>query len=404
MAMTPRQRVLAALEHREPDGLTIDFAGTDCSSLHAAAYHRLRRKLGVEPRPMRLGCLTQQVVEPDAAVQDRFFGDVAGLYFGPRKWRLWDGGYGGPVEVPDLWRPETLADGSAVVRGADGTVLSRRTAGGHYFDPVHFPLADVTSASELAACAAVFERWDWPRVCDESVEEYAARAKALYQSTDRAVVASWRMHYLQAGQLLRGYEQFMVDLLTDEALARAILDRLHAVYLERARRFLEAMADWTDIVFFTDDLGTQQGPLVSPELYRRAIKPYWAELIGLVRKRGKKVLMHACGAVADFIPDLIDIGVDALNPVQITAAGMAPERLKRDFGRDIAFWGGGVSTQGVLDAAGPEAIRDEVRRNVEILAPGGGFVFTQVHNIQADVPPENIVAAFDAAREFGGRS
>jgi uroporphyrinogen decarboxylase len=402
MSMTPRERILAALEHREPDRLPIDFAGTDCSSLHVIAYHRLRRKLGIEPRPIRLACLTQQVVEADREVQDRFGGDARGLYFHPKEWRLWENsGYGAPVEAPANWRPETLADGSAVVRGADGTVLSKRTSGGYYFDPVHFPLAGVTSPAELAAHARVFERWDWPAVMDETVADYAARAKAVYESTDRAVVASWRMHYLQAGQLLRGYEQFMIDLLADEPLARGILDRLHAVYLERARRFLDAAGKWLDIVFFTDDLGTQQGPLISPELYRRLLKPYWAELIGLVRQSGQKVLMHACGAVSEFIPDLAEMGVDALNPVQVTAAGMAPGRLKREFGRDLAFWGGGVSTQGVLDAASPAEVRDEVRRNVDALAPGGGFVFTQVHNIQANVPPENIIAAFDAARDLG---
>jgi uroporphyrinogen decarboxylase len=215
------------------------------------------------------------------------------------------------------------------------------------------------------------------------------------------VVACWRLHYLQAGQLLRGYEQFMVDLLTDEPMVRAIYDRLHAVYMARARRFLDLMADSMDVVFFTDDLGTQQGPLVGPELYRKLIKPYWRELVALVKARGKKTLMHSCGAVGDFIPDLIEIGIDALNPVQVTAEGMSPERLKREFGKDIAFWGGGVSTQGVLDKATPEAVREEVRRNVGTFAPGGGFVFTQVHNIQANVPAENIIAAFDEARKLG---
>jgi uroporphyrinogen decarboxylase len=184
-------------------------------------------------------------------------------------------------------------------------------------------------------------------------------------------------------------------------MVRSILDRLHAVYLERAERLLDAMGDWMDIAFFTDDLGTQQGPLVSPKIYRRFIKPYWAELISLVKKYNKKVLMHSCGAVSDFIPDLIEIGVDALNPVQITAVGMSPARLKRDFGMDIAFWGGGVSTQGVLDRSGPAEIRDEVRRNIDIFAPGGGFVFTQVHNVQGNVSPENIIAAYDAAHEAG---
>jgi uroporphyrinogen decarboxylase len=139
--------------------------------------------------------------------------------------------------------------------------------------------------------------------------------------------------------------------------------------------------------------------LVSPDCYRQMIKPYWKELIGLIKKYDKKVLMHACGAISELIPDLIEMGVDAINPVQITATGMAPARLKKEFGKDITFWGGGVSTQGVLDKGSVREIKDEVRRNVDIFAPGGGFVFTQVHNIQCDVPPENIVAAYKTALE-----
>lgn len=399
--MTRRERILASLEHREPDRMAVDFAGTDCSSLHLVAYHRLRKRMAIEPRPIRLACLGQQVVAADIELQDRFGGDAAGLFFHPRKWRRWESGHGIEAEVPELWRPEIQPDGSSALRGRDGEINSRRPSGGFYFDPVRFPLADVRNPTELSGYESWFERWDWPAVYDETLEEYGMRARRLYESTDRAVVASWRMHYLQAGQLLRGYEQFMVDLLTDEPMVRGILDRLHAVYLERALRLLAVAGAWCDVIFFTDDLGTQRAPILNPATYRKLIKPYWTELIGLAKKNGKKVLMHACGAVSDFIPDLIEMGVDALNPVQISAAGMSPARLKKDFGADIAFWGGGVNTQGVLDKGSPTEIRDAVRRNVEIFAPGGGYVFTQVHNIQPNVPPENIQAAFDEAQKKG---
>lgn len=395
--MTSRERILAALEHREPDRVPVDFGATDCSSLHVVAYHRLRQAQGMEPRPIRLTALAQQIVEPDGELRDRFGGDAVGLGFYPKQWKLWSTGYGVDAEVPIAWQPEPEADGSLVLRDRDGAVTARRPAGGWYFDRVSFPLAGVTSPDELAAHAPVFERWDWPAIMDESLADYGARARRLYQSTDKAVVASWRMHYLQAGQLMRGHEQFLVDLLADESIARGVLDRLHAAYMDRARRFLDALGPWCDVVFFTDDLGSQQGPLIGPDLYRHLIKPYWAELIGMVKQNGKKVLMHTCGAVSAFIPDLIEIGVDALNPVQITAEGMSPARLKREFGKDIAFWGGGVSTQGVLDTATPAQVQEAVRRNVETFAPGGGFVFTQVHNIQPTVPPENIAAAYEEA-------
>ena len=191
----------------------------------------------------------------------------------------------------------------------------------------------------------------------------------------------------------------MIDLLIDEPLARGLLDRLHAAYMQRAETFLKVMADSIDIVLLADDLGTQNAPLLNPDTYRKLIKPYWAELIALIKRYNKKTLMHSCGAVSEFIPDLIEMGVDAVNPVQITAAGMEPARLKKEFGEDIAFWGGGISTQGVLDRGTVQEVQDEVKRNVDTFASGGGFVFTQVHNIQYNVPPENIVAAYKAAFE-----
>jgi uroporphyrinogen decarboxylase len=388
---------MASLEHRAPDRPAIDCGGTDCSSIHLIAYDRLRKHLGIEPRPIRVASKIQLAADCDEEIQNHFHADAKGLYFGPRKWRSWDTGWGFDAQVPDLWRPEILPDEKSVIRDAAGAIRYARPAWGYYFDPASFVFADVQTPDEFDKHPAVFDRWDWPAVDDESVQEYAARAKQVYVSTDRAVVASWRMHYLQAGQIMRGYEQFMIDLLIDEPLVRGMLDRLHAAYMKRAKSFLDAMAKYVDIVFFADDLGTQNGPLVSPELYRKLIKPYWGELIGLVRKYNKKVLMHSCGAIWEFIPDLIEIGVDAVNPVQITAHGMDPKGLKREFGKDIAFWGCGVSTQGVLDRATPQQVREDAKRNIGVFAPGGGFVFTPVHNIQFNVPPENIVAAYETA-------
>ena len=397
--MTHRERIIAALEHRESDRLPIDFGGTDCSSSHLIAYDKLRKHIGLEPRRIRLACLSQMVVDVDEEVQNYFNGDAKALYFHPKKWKTWHSAWDIDVETPAHWIPEQLSDGFWVIRNAKGVIVNECPPSGKYFDPVGFLLANVEQPCEIDNYAAVFERWDWPVTCDESIEDYAGRAKRLYQSTDKAVVASWRMHYLQSGQIMRGYEQFMIDLLTDEPLTRAILDRLHAVYLERTEKFLSHMADYADVIFLTDDLGTQNAALISPDCYRRMIKPYWAELISLIKKYDKKVLMHACGAISELIPDLIEMGVDAINPVQITAAGMEPARLKKEFGEDITFWGGGVSTQGILDKGSLQEIKTEVKKNVEIFAPGGGFVFTQVHNIQSDVPPENIAAAYNAALE-----
>jgi uroporphyrinogen decarboxylase len=285
------------------------------------------------------------------------------------------------------------------VRDATGQVLSRRAAGAYYFDPVGTPLAHVRSVAELDRFDAIFERWDYAAVYDEPLADLAARAQARYRGTDRAVVANWQLHYMQAGMFMRGYEQFLVDLMVDQPLARGILERLHAAYLKRIDTFFGAFGDAFDIVFLCDDLGTQLSGLLSPDLYRNMLYPYFAEVVGRIKARGKKVIMHSCGAVAEFVPFFIEMGVDALNPVQVSANGMNPRDLVRQFGNDIAFWGGGCNTQGALNAGDTDTVRRDVRQRLDEFGANAHLVFTQVHNVQYDVPPENVLAMLDEFRK-----
>ncbi len=203
------------------------------------------------------------------------------------------------------------------------------------------------------------------------------------------------MHGWQAVLLLRIYKQFIMVLTSDKDLAHALMRKLHEVYMARVESFFEAFGDWFDIVFLTDDLGTQAAGMISPETYREMIFPYIKELVGRIKATGKKVVMHSCGAVSDFVPEMIEMGVDALNPVQVSAGGMNPADLMRRFGKDIAFWGGGVDTQQALNASDPEVVRADVRRRLDEFGPDASLVFTQVHNIQYDVSPENILAMRD---------
>jgi uroporphyrinogen decarboxylase len=290
---------------------------------------------------------------------------------------------------------EDLPDGSSVVRNRQGVVYAKRAADAYYFDPVGPPLAHVKTAKELDPYDGVFDRWDYPYFYDESLEAMAGRAKAQYDSTDRAVVTLWRMHYLQAGMLMRGYEQFLIDLVVDKELAHALLCKLHRAYMDRMRAFLQAFGEFFDIVFLTDDLGTQRTGMISTATYREMIFPYISELVGQIKASGKKVTMHSCGAVSDFVPYLIEMGVDALNPVQVSADGMNPAELVRRYGKDIAFWGGGCDTQHALNASETEVVRADVRRRLQEFGPNAYLVFTQNHNIQYDVAPENILAMRD---------
>jgi len=390
--MTGRDRVLTTLNRQKPDCIPLDIGGTDCSAVHVIPYKGLRRRIGLEDGPIRCGCLVQLIAQNDPDVMDALGTDVEALWFDSKETKIWKAPFGVDLVVPELFDVEDLPDGSSVVRNPQGVVYARRAADAYYHDPVGAPLAEITSPAELDRFDSLFERWDYSYTYDEPLEALAERAKKLYQSTDRAVVTLWRMHYVQAGMLMRGYEQFLVDLVADKDLTHALFAKLHQVYLDRAGALLDAFGQWVDIVFLTDDLGTQKSGMISTAVYREMVFPYVSELVGRIKAAGKKVVMHSCGAVSSFVPFFIEMGVDALNPVQVSAAGMNPAELVRRYGRDIAFWGGGCDTQHALNASDPEVVRADVRRRLREYGPGASLVFTQVHNIQYDVPPENILA------------
>ena len=393
--MTSRERVLATLNRQKTDCIPFDIGGTDCSSVHVIPYQKLRQRMGFSDGPIRCGCLIQLVAQTDPAVMDALGTDVEALWFGSQGTKTWQTPFGVDLIVPEPFDVEDLPDGSSVVRNRAGAVYAKRAAEAYYHDPVGNPLGQITSPAELDRFDALFDRWDFSYVYDEPLEVLAQRARKQYEATDRAVVTLWRLHYLQAGMLMRGYEQFLVDLVADKGLAHALLAKLHEAYLKRVDAFLAAFGPWFDIVFLTDDLGTQKAGMISTAVYREMICPYIAETVGRIKAAGKKVVMHSCGAVASFVPFLIEMGVDALNPVQVSARGMNPAELVRQYGKDIAFWGGGCDTQHALNAPDAEVVRGDVRRRLDEFGRGAHLVFTQVHNIQYDVPAENILAMRD---------
>jgi uroporphyrinogen decarboxylase len=400
--MTPRQRILQILNRQPVDRPAFDLGGTDCSGIHVLTYRRLRQRMGLPEVPIRCGCLSQLVAVPDADFLEALGIEAEALWFSSQETKPWHTPFGITLIVPKTFGVEDLPDGSSVARNGRGAVYARRAANAYYFDPAAPPLAAIKSAGELDQFDELLARWDYSAVYDEPIDALAARARQQYQSTDRAVVALWRMHYLQAGQILRGFEQFFVDLMSDRDLAHAFLARLHRVYLKRADAFLAAFGDSIDAVFLTDDLGTQQSGLISPALYREMVFPYVSELVGRIKAAGKRVIMHSCGSVVRFIPFLIEMGVDALNPVQVSARGMNPRDLVREFGKDIAFWGGGCDSQYAIRAEDPEVVRADVRRRLAEFGPDAHLVFTQVHNIQYDVSAENVLALWDEFRRQTG--
>jgi uroporphyrinogen decarboxylase len=279
----------------------------------------------------------------------------------------------------------------------EGHITARMPVGGLYFNGVFRPLAEATTVAEIEAFVDAL-----PNISDEELAWLRSEAQRLYETTDKAIMGHFGGNILEAAQGLRGWGQFMIDMAGNPKLAQALTQKLADRWVANLSRYLGAVGDYIQIIQMGDDLGTQSGPQMSPRMYRQIIKPAHRQVYEYVKTHSDVyIFLHTCGSIYKLIPDLIDAGVDILNPVQISAADMDPARLKREFGQDVTFWGGGANTQHVLPNATPDEVRQHVRELIEIFAPGGGYVFCQVHNIQANVPPENVVAMFEAALEFG---
>jgi uroporphyrinogen decarboxylase len=399
---THRERVLAALNHGEFDCVPIDLGGTESSGMTAVAYNRLKRHLGVAER-CRVFEPYQHVAFVEDEVKERFAIATHPIIFEPRDWRAAVLPDGSPCEVPSGWQTVVRADGTEEAVDGSGAVIARRAASGYHFDSVNPPLAEVTSISDIEQGRETIARFDYPSFADEPLDAMVDRARRLRRQSDRAAILNLQAHLLAGGQILRGFEAFMTDLMLSPDLADHLLSILVEAYCERANQLFPVLDGLVDVILVNDDLGTQAGPMLSPDLYRKRIKPFQRRLFAHLKAvSGLPLLFHSCGSVRWAIPDLIEVGIAALNPVQVSAAGMDSAALKRDFGRDITFWGGGCDTQHILNRGTPAQVRDEVRRRIDDFAPGGGFVFCQVHNIQPEVPPENVVAMLEAAAEFGG--
>jgi len=398
--MNSRQRVLRALNHQEPDRVPIDLGATRQSGIHASTYHLLKKRLAVNT-PTRVFDVYQMLAEIEQPVLERFGADVVGLNkpvvaFGIRNeawkpWRLFDGT---PVEVPGGFDPVAEPGGSLVLKNPDGSLMARMPKGGYYFDRLDkYPGAAHVDPGTLQP----------PLLSTEECDHFHAQAEAYYQNSDLAIMAAMGPPYeLFFGLGTGDFQAWMITLATEPDYVAALYEKLVEAWLENLRRFHAAVGDRVQILQFNDDLGTQEAPFLSPAMFRELIMPYYKRGLDWVHEHtGMKVFMHNDGAIFDFLPSLIEMGVDILDPVQTTAAGMDPLKLKQHFGDRLVFWGGSCDCQGTLAFGTPEQVAREVEENIRIFAPGGGYVLAAVHNIQAAVPPENVIALFDTALSTG---
>ena len=347
----------------------------------------------------------QQLAIVDDDVLEKFGVDVIdyarGYALDEESWADWTLPDGTPCKMP-AWSLPHEVDGRWVFSSKKGHVIAHMPPGALYFEQTYFPFADeagpktIPEAMQEAMWFAVGGP-PGPRVDAAKLRE---GAKRLRQTTDRAIVGGFGGNLLETGQFLYRNDNFYMLLAAEPEKAHKFLDDLVEIHLARLETFLGAVGEFIDLIKFGDDLGMQNGPQVSPKMYREFFKPrhklMWSRAKELANV---KVMLHCCGGVRELLPDLIDAGLDAINPVQISCAGMDARKLKADFGKEMVFWGGGCDTQTILPQATPEEVRRHVKEQVSILSPGGGFVFQQVHNILANVPPRNIVAMFEALRD-----
>jgi len=379
--MNSRERVARALSHQQTDHVPFDLGGTGLTTIHVTAYRNLRRYLGMSEIDVRIGHVAEQLALVDEDVAGRLEADL----------RLVRPDAASTFEY--LFRDEGLYE---AYTDEWGIGWRKPKDGGLYYDMYRHPLAGADSLDQLKA-------FPFPDPLDEGrFCTLRDQAKAAVARGKAAVLAGPCAGIAEIYSWLRGYEQYYMDLAVNPSYVTTMLGRLAEWKCAFWERALKEVGDLVSVVVEADDLAGQQSMLMSPKTYRRLIKPCHQRLFSFIKKQAPvKLFYHSCGAVRPVIPDLIEVGVDILNPVQLSAVGMDPFELKREFGQDLVFWGGGVDTQVVLGRGTPAEVRDNVRRSIEALAPGGGFIFAAVHDIQADVPPENIMAMWEAWREHG---
>lgn len=410
--MTSRERILSALDHRHPDRVPVDFSGHRSSGINAIAYARLRDYLGLPKKPVRVYDIIQQMAVVDDDVLDRFGVDTIelGRAFAREEgfWHDWVLPDGTPCQIPVWVRPEREAR-RWVIRSASGQIIAHMPDGALFFEQTYYPFVD--GVADHTRIEEAFDESMWTGIAsppgplvggadgDRLLVEGARRLRA---ESDRAILGLFGGNLLESGQFLYRNDNFFLLLAGEPDRAHDFLERLVSMHLRKLEAYLRNVGQYIDVIVFGDDLGMQTGPQISPAMYREFFKPRHARMWKRAKELAPvRVMLHCCGGVRELLPDLIDAGLDAINPVQVSCRGMEAGGLKRDFGDRITFWGGGCDTREVLSRGTPDAVRNHVREQVRALQSEGGFVFQQVHNILADVPPQNIVAMFDAVRVVG---
>ena len=405
--LTSRERVRRALNHQPTDRVPVDFGGSRVTGIAAIAYKRLLNHLNQEEE-IRLYDIKQQLALPSAKMIERLGGDVVQLhrlapstglsFLALDQWQKGEMTDASPCWVPAGYSPRRQADGTLEI-WHEGVLYAQRPPSALYFDICAAPLAHAETLADI-------DRFVWPDPWSQREEEWLkAQVHQLYHQGDKAIFAGLPLmvgSFFEIGAVLFGYERFLENLILNPQLIEHWLESKLNHDLAILEKFLAVAGEFIDVIQLNDDFGAQTALQISPKMYREIFKPRQKRWIEFVKARTRaKIFIHCDGAIREILPDFIEIGIDVLNPLQSSATGMDPEIIKREFGKDLSFWGAGIETQSTLHFGSIAEIRQEVKTRLQQLRHDGGFVFGTVHNIQPDISPEKILAVFDTVAEFG---
>ncbi len=415
--LTSRERVIAALNHKESDRVPIDLGSNPSSGISAIAHDNLMNHLGWKNEPTRIYDVVQQLAQPGRKLIDLLGADVLdiGRTFNTSDsdWKKMVMANGRTGYYPRWFNPTKDENGNWNAFHKDGTRVATMAEGATFFDETVFPFVNGYPDSRAAMNEVLDEAMDkvlwqnlvhspWDHAGESSFWENLRKgALHLRKTTDKALMIVFGGNLFEWGTFIRRMDNFLMDLYIDRANAAILIELLMERHMKTLEKICNSVGDIVDIIRFGDDLGMDSGSFMSIDIYRELFKSHRKQMSEYVHKNSSmRTFIHSCGSIYQFIPDLIDEGIEIINPVQTNCHDMDPARLKREFGNDIVFWGGSMDPREIFNHGSPEAVRKETTRRMEIFAPGGGFVVNNIHNIMPDVSPENILAFYEAAKDF----
>ena len=412
--MKSRERIKMSINHKQVDRVPIDLGSMRSTGIATIAYNNLRKKLGITKGLAKMYDFIQQLAYPEKEIRDLFHVDVidAGQAFlnNDSEWRKWTLNNGSKCLIPKYLNVEIDKEGTVLLKNNDDVILGKKPKSSLYVDQSYWVYKDLPKIPDTFNDKDLVKQlWAIPSppwylniFNDNDYKLFINNIKKLHDETDYAIMLSAGCNLFETGNFLRGMENFLSDIYLDKNGTKRLLDKLVEGNMKFLDRVLKGVGEYVDLLQFGDDLGLQSGPFMSPDVFKEIFKPRYKKMWDYVHNNTNcKIFLHSCGSVYELLPHLIDAGVDVLNPVQTTAVNMEPERLKKEFGKYITFWGGGCNTRDVLPSKTPTEVKEDVRRRIEIFSKGGGFVFNQTHNILADIKPENVIAMLEAAYEYG---